>query len=138
VQRLQARNVPAKRRDFVGDRKKRHREIVSNYLVFGERSVATAHHRSCEQLSIPQGIRDAVRRDRILEIPGVTHQGPSRAPRRPKDPVVTGESVVRGDRRGAHGSGNPRRRLTQDRVKAGGEVDAQIPHEPQRRRRGKY
>src|SRR5262249_33939790 len=71
-----------------------------------------------------------VRGDRILEVPGITDERPSRSPRRPKKTRMTGKSAIRRQPDGAQRRVYRRCSFTHDCTKAGGKVEPQISKEP--------
>src|SRR5262249_7403401 len=127
---LQTGNIPCIRSNLVGNRKQSQGQAISDRLVLAKRGVRSAQHGSRKRLSVSQGVRDPVRGDRILEVPGITDERPSRSPRRPKKTRMTGKSAIRRQPDGAQRRVYRRCSFTHDCTKAGGKVEPQISKEP--------
>src|SRR5215212_9952323 len=101
----QLRQVPVVARDALGDAEQRLGQAVTGALVIAESlelkvtTVGCSEDCPGEQFRVAQGVRDAVRGNRVLEIAGVAHQRPTWA-RRGADPAgLTGKRTQRADRR---------------------------------------
>lgn len=83
---------PVERCNRIGRFEQVQTDRIPPLLVLRQRGVGPGVDRAGERLRISQRVRDAMRGQRVLEVPGVSDEGPAGAVGPPEETGVTGEA----------------------------------------------